>query len=271
MYEFNENVSDYIWRDSKFEERRKNRQRRFRERKRREMRAKCFVSVAILSISVLSVSVKCLAADGDDYSENEENIYDQIGWEQVPYEEVYTEEVPTEAYVETPQETVIESIVTDIPMEEPVTEEFPIIEEPVITAEYQENQQTAYPASEDEILLFEQILAAESFSYWQYEDMLSLATVIINRYNSDKFPNSIQGILTQRNQFETYSNGRYKTAIVTDECRMAVQDALNGKTNLNSNVMWFCTKGYYDSSSKYDFFKKLEHVYTCRNVYFFTE
>lgn len=130
-----------------------------------------------------------------------------------------------------------------------------------------------YDISEEEKTLFMEIMAAESYEYWSYQDILSLATVVINRYNApeDEFPNNFQEIFAQKNQFSTYSNGRYLTANITENCKQAVEDALQGKVNLNSGVKYFCTKEYYDSCPDNDFFKTLNHVYTVRNVYFFTE
>ena len=130
-----------------------------------------------------------------------------------------------------------------------------------------------YDISEEEKTLFMEIMAAESYEYWSYQDILSLATVVINRYNApeNEFPNDFQEIFTQKNQFSTYSNGRYLTANITENCKQAVEDALQGKVNLNSDVKYFCTKEYYDSCPDNDFFKTLNHVYTVRNVYFFTE
>lgn len=125
--------------------------------------------------------------------------------------------------------------------------------------------------SEGDKLLFEQILAAESYSFWSESDLLSLATVIVNRVKHPDFPDTFGEVLREDRQFATYANGRYKDAVITDECIWAVEAALNGETNLNSDVLWFCTKEYYDSTSDDDFFKSLDHVYTCRNVYFFEE
>lgn len=128
-----------------------------------------------------------------------------------------------------------------------------------------------YDISDEDRLFFEQIMAAESYSYWRTDDVLSLCTVVVNRVNSKDFPNTFRGVLEQGKQFETYANGRYLTVEIADEVREAVDLALRGEVNLNSEVMWFCTKKYYEDSSKDDFFRTLDHVYTCRNVYFFTE
>lgn len=128
-----------------------------------------------------------------------------------------------------------------------------------------------YECSIDDQELFEAIMAAEGYEFWSYNDTLTLATVVINRLNNPAYPDTIREILEQSKQFESYANGRYKDAVVTDDCKRAVEDALCGKTNLNSDVLFFCTKEYYESCPEDDFFRSLEHVYTCRNVYFFEE
>ena len=126
--------------------------------------------------------------------------------------------------------------------------------------------------TDDERWMFEHVIAAESYPFWKYDDILSLATVVMNRVqNDEQFPDTLWDVLTQNNQFETYQNGRYLEAVVTDECREAVEHALRGEVNLNSDVLWFCTKDYYESADENDFFSGLRHVYTCRNVYFFEE
>lgn len=128
-----------------------------------------------------------------------------------------------------------------------------------------------YPVTAQEVQMFEGIVAAEGAHNWEYADYLTIATVIINRYNSSSFADNFYDILTEDLQFDTYANGRYQTVNVSEACRQAVWDALNGKVNLNSEVMWFCTKNYYDNCKKNDFFRTLNHVYTCRNTYFFTK
>ena len=173
------------------------------------------------------------------------------------------------------EEKILEITVEEIPSEKNFSTQIVIPENNVsISVDVNVNVPSSYKydISEEEKTLFMQIMAAESYEYWSYQDILSLATVVINRYNSpDEFPHNFHDIFTQENQFATYSNGRYLTANITDNCEQAVEDALEGKVNLNSEVKYFCTKQYYDSCSDNDFFKTLNHVYTVRNVYFFTE
>lgn len=174
------------------------------------------------------------------------------------------EEVPLDGKILSAPSVIIPETITDTSVT--ITQETNITETVTINVPYK------YEITEDVKLLFMQIMAAESYQFWSYEDILSLATVVINRYNApeSEFPDDFYEILTQKKQFSTYANGRYLTANITDECRQAVEAALMGEVNLNSDVKYFCTKEYYESYPEDDFFKGLNHVYTVKNIYFFT-
>lgn len=185
--------------------------------------------------------------------------------EAITIEELKIEEIPVQKSFEEEIETV-EAIETMAKTEE-------IIE---VKETFNETPSSyIYDISEEEVLLFKQIMAAESFSFWRYDEVLSLATVVVNRYESDSFPHndSFYELLTTDLQFETYSNGRYLEAEITEECDKAVEAVLSGERNLNSDVMYFCTEEYYDVCSSKEFFKKDldEPVYQVRNVLFFEE
>ncbi len=63
------------------------------------------------------------------------------------------------------------------------------------------------------------------------EDMLGkqmVADVIINRVESPKFPNSVEGVVFQGTQFSPVQDGRYYSVKVTGETREAVDAALVG-------------------------------------------
>lgn len=68
---------------------------------------------------------------------------------------------------------------------------------------------------------------------------IAVANVLINRKNSNKFPNSFEGIVKQRNQFSSYSSPKFKGKKVTSETFEAINLALNGK-NLVGNATYFC-------------------------------
>ncbi len=125
------------------------------------------------------------------------------------------------------------------------------------------------PVSADEVYFMEQIVAAETYSYWGVDECLPIAQVIVNRYYSSEFPDDISEILSQKNQFETYSNGRYKDVEITDAVKEAVNLALSGKGTLPKESVFFCTEEYYNKIGKNGWFGTLTKVDQVENTLFF--
>ena len=104
--------------------------------------------------------------------------------------------------------------------------------------------------SYEDAQLLMKIAAAESANQG-YEGMLKVMTVIINRTESEKFPNTIFEVVSQKNAFESYANGSYLTAEITPECHMALATieknkdleknlyAFENKNNGNKLEQWF--------------------------------
>ena len=73
----------------------------------------------------------------------------------------------------------------------------------------------------------------------------AVATVIINRAYSDKFPNTVNGVLAQKNQFSFHNNGE-----VTIEVKMSVLRALINYNTvdqcLNRSVYYFRRGTYHN-------------------------
>lgn len=105
--------------------------------------------------------------------------------------------------------------------------------------------------SEHELML--NIVALESWHVYGYEGYLAVASVIMNRVEVERFPDSVEGVISQPGQFSTYTSTR--EPYVTTEARRAVLDALNGKRNLPKDILFFCTVEAYNRSS---FFQSLE-------------
>jgi len=104
----------------------------------------------------------------------------------------------------------------------------------------------ASKVSENELELFSRIVALEGDSKYGYEGYLAVATVILNRVESRRFPGSITGVLSQSGQFSTYSTTR--KPYYNDSQRRAVQDALAGKRNLPNYILFFATPSAYERS-----------------------
>lgn len=60
-----------------------------------------------------------------------------------------------------------------------------------------------------------------------YTGKVAVAAVVLNRVKSNKFPNSISGVIYQQGAFTCVSDGQINMG-TNDECTRAAQDALNG-------------------------------------------
>ena len=112
-------------------------------------------------------------------------------------------------------------------------------------------------SNEDEKALFTRIVAMESASQYGYEGYLAVATVIMNRVASSRFPNSITGVVSQPGQFSVYTSSRRPH--YNDNVHKAVRDALDGKRNLPSYVLFFAMPHAYErNAARGGVFGKLE-------------
>lgn len=96
------------------------------------------------------------------------------------------------------------------------------------------NQTTTTPPATDvstnDLVLFAAILQCEAGSS-NYDALLAVATVIMNRVESPKYPNSLYGVIYQRGQFSPTWNGSLSRVLAKGPaslCYQAAQDALNG-------------------------------------------
>lgn len=79
-----------------------------------------------------------------------------------------------------------------------------------------------------------------------------VADVIINRVNSPKFPNTIEGVVFQgvggNPQFSPLRDGRYYAVSITAETRSAVDAAMKGEDN-SRGALYFVNAGKADPGS----------------------
>ncbi|KOO42803.1 cell wall hydrolase [Priestia koreensis] len=59
-----------------------------------------------------------------------------------------------------------------------------------------------------------------------YAGQVAVATVVLNRLDSDKFPDSLKGIVYQKNEFSPVLNGSINDP-ATSEAKKAVDEAIN--------------------------------------------
>lgn len=124
---------------------------------------------------------------------------------------------------EIPQEPIIEEIVEVIEPEEPVAS-------------------TDLPLSESEIDLIALVTMAEAEGESELGKRLVI-DVILNRYDSSRFSNTISGVIYAKNAFECMTNERINRCYVREDIRQLVIEELQYRTN--SNIHYFRTNHYH--------------------------
>ena len=94
--------------------------------------------------------------------------------------------------------------------------------------------------TDEEIEIFERIVEAEVTTN-NYEGKLAVANVILNRIESERFPNTMKEVVFAKRQFSPISDGRYYKVKVTELTKQVVQDALSGYRMVERDVYYFCT------------------------------
>lgn len=95
--------------------------------------------------------------------------------------------------------------------------------------------------TDDEIDLLARITMAESENQCEEGKRLVVDTVL-NRVDSEHFPDSIQEVIFQKNQFCPTTNGRLNRCHVKDDIREIVVEEIKDRTN--ENVMFFNSIGF---------------------------
>ncbi len=70
-----------------------------------------------------------------------------------------------------------------------------------------------------------------------YEGMLAVGSVVVNRMKSRHYPDTLRGVIYQTGQFSPVRSGKLDRVLergVKDSCVQAAQDALNGKNNVGN-------------------------------------
>lgn len=91
-----------------------------------------------------------------------------------------------------------------------------------------------YIASASEIELFAALIECEAGST-NYEGMLAVASVVVNRMKHRNYPDTIHGVITQSGQFSPVKEGKVDKVLkrgVKDSCVAVANDALAGMNNV---------------------------------------
>ncbi len=96
-----------------------------------------------------------------------------------------------------------------------------------------------------------------------------MANVILNRVESDQFPNTIEGVIYEAGQFQPVRNGHINK-VPSEESKEAVRKALSVNRSLGGNSLYFYDPRYSTESAK-RWFDTLETTMTIGNHVFKTE
>ena len=101
---------------------------------------------------------------------------------------------------------------------------------------------------------------------------LLVANVVLNRVNSDVFPDSVVEVVMQREQgiaqFSPTVDGRYQSVKVSDDTMEAVERALYGE-DISQGALYFCAREKADSEKLQWFDRKLTKLFAYGNHEFF--
>lgn len=137
--------------------------------------------------------------------------------------------------------------------------------------ELQRNSRYHLDMSELEVLL--KIVEAEA-GCEDEDGKLLVANVILNRLNSDKFPDSVSEIVFQQEngitQFSPVSDGSYDRVQISEETVRAVGRALDGE-DISDGALYFAARDYADSNRMRWFDEKLTLLFRHGGHEFFKE
>lgn len=86
-----------------------------------------------------------------------------------------------------------------------------------------------------------------------FEAMEACAEVILNRVEYsyyDRYPDTVEGVITQKNQFTAYKNGNMNKAVPDDATYEAVQAALEERI-LPKGIFFFSSDGWFSWTEPY--------------------
>ena len=97
--------------------------------------------------------------------------------------------------------------------------------------------------SESDIRLIATVTMAEAEGESEYGKRLVIDT-ILNRMDSERFPNTVSGVIYQKSQFSCMWDGRIDVCYVKDDIYQLVVEELNNRTD--HDVIFFRTRHYHN-------------------------
>lgn len=134
-------------------------------------------------------------------------------------------------------------------------------------------RESKYRLEQEELEALLRIVEAEA-GCEDEEGKLLVANVVLNRLNSDKFPDSITEIVFQREngvtQFSPVADGSYYKVTISEETVDAVGRALAGE-DISRGALYFAARKYADSDSMRWFDEKTTLLFRHGGHEFFTD
>ena len=129
------------------------------------------------------------------------------------------------------------------------------------------DSQICYTSVEQDMLGY--IVQQEAGGY-SLEHKQVIAQVIVNRVQSDQFPDTITGVLTQKNQFSSLSNWYSKKNPPDEDTRQAVSDVLTGNyDDCTMGATFFYAPRWAGKSASNWFENCLDYLFTLDGHRFF--
>lgn len=98
-----------------------------------------------------------------------------------------------------------------------------------------------YMPSKNEIKLLENLVECEAGGE-SLTGKIAVVNVVLNRVKSNEFPDTITGVIFQKNQFEPVSTGVINKKRPSKESVKAVKMALQGKKVIDDDILYFWAK-----------------------------
>ena len=112
------------------------------------------------------------------------------------------------------------------------------IKEPPIQAKtVKQQKREVINITNEELLLLSKLVTGEARGE-SYEGQVAVAAVVLNRVKDSRFPDSIEGVIYQKNAFSVVRDG-YINAQPTEESYKAAKDALYGNDPTNDAIYFW--------------------------------
>lgn len=110
----------------------------------------------------------------------------------------------------------------------------------------------------EEMILFYKLVESEATGQ-SFESKVNVANVILNRVESDQFPNTITSVVYQPRQFSVVSDNRINQVKITNSTIEAVEYAMNNKDTTDGSL-FFMNQSIADKDNADWFVNSLEYI-----------